>query len=104
MMNGTKSWLKQSITLSPKTGYGSSGLPTYGSTTTISCLIQQKNVNTLDKGGNDVVSSTQIITSGDVTIDSEDRITLPDGKTPKIIRVESIVGFDGLPYTKVIYT
>jgi hypothetical protein len=104
MFPGVKMYLKQSITRYPKTGYGNSGLPTYGSTTSIACLIQYKKVNTMDKNGNDVISNAQIIVDGDTVIDSLDKIALPDGSTPYIIKIDSITDFTGTIHYKMIYT
>jgi hypothetical protein len=104
MFPGVKMYLKQSITRYPKTGYGNSGQPTFGSATTIKCLIQSKKMNTMDKDGNDIVSSTQIIVDGDTTIDSLDKIILPDGIDVYIIKVETITDFSGTAHYKMIYT
>ena len=99
-------WLKQSIGLYPAIAntYGNSGQPTYGSIKSVKCLIQFKPSNTRDKGGNDVMSSSQIITAGSPIIGTEDKIVLPDGNTPKIIHIDTYTGFDGLTYAQVIFT
>jgi hypothetical protein len=104
MFPGVKMYLKQTITRYPKTGYGNSGQPTYGSTSTIACLIQYKKVNTMDKDGNDVISNAQIIVDGNTTIDTLDKLLMPDGATPYVIKVESITDFTGTIHYKMIYT
>ena len=104
MLAGTQTWLRQSITVYPKTGYSSFGQSTYGSPITIQCLIQKEAVNTRDKEGNEVLSSTQIIVNGSESITAEDKIVLPDTRTPYIIMIKEITGFDGNTFAKVIYT
>ena len=104
MHPGVKKYLLQTITRYPVTGLSKSGQPTYGSTTTISCLIQRKELTIRDTLGEDVQSSTQIIIDGNETINHDDKIVLPDGRSPYIITVETVVDFTGQPYYKMIYT
>jgi hypothetical protein len=57
-----------------------------------------------DTLGVEVQSSTQIIIDGNETFNAGDKIVLPDGRSPYIITVETIVDFTGQPYYKMIYT
>lgn len=104
MLSGTKVWFKQTITIEPYSAMSAGGEPTYGASTTASCRIVQYEQKTIEVGGTPIVSSTQIYLPGDTTITKRDRITLPDGTKPVILKVESIPGASGTTYLKVIYT
>lgn len=105
MLLGTRSWLKQSITIYPHTGFNSNGQSTYGSGSTVSGLMVQRVMNTRDSMGNDAISTTQILIDGSVAVTNKDKITLPDGTQPYIISVLDMPSMNnGLSFAKIIYT
>lgn len=105
MQLGTRSWLKQSITLYPHTGFNSNGQSTYGTSSTVKGIIMQRVMNTRDSMGNDAISTTQITIDGSVTITNKDKIVLPDGSIPYIISILDIPSMKaGTSFAKIIYT
>ena len=104
MLLGTKSWLNQSITLYPHLAFNSNGQSTYSSSSTIPCRITRKNVATMDRDGNEVISTTQIMIDGSVVVTPLDKIALEDGTQPFIIGILDVPGPNGMSYYKIIYS
>lgn len=105
MLQGTKKWMKQSITVYPASGFNSNGQSTYTTPITIPCLIIQAVTNTRDAMGNDATSTSRILIEGSYTVTNKDKIVLPDGTIPYIISVENVPSMtDGTSFAKVIYT
>jgi hypothetical protein len=75
--------------------------PRYGSPKDYQCRIEQKNTLVRDQDGRERVSSTTIYLASTVTIPLNARITLPDGRTPSIMSIESVQDEDGSYFTKV---
>lgn len=80
--------MTQTITVYPRTGHNNYGKPVYGSTgVSYPCRIAAKPRWVRDARG-EVVEVTSTIWVGSTgTIDASDRIELPDGSTPEVLRV-----------------
>lgn len=85
-----------------KVGYDSDGRPTFGAPTTLQCRISPKVRHILDVHGTDVVSHATIYPAYSPAIGVEDKITLPSGVTPLILRVERPPDRDGAHHTEVM--
>ena len=106
MLTGTAGrWLRQSITRYAVTGHDGDGLPTHSVTgDTIPCRIDAEEKKLVSMQGDEIISTAQIIISGDYTIDPEDRIVLPDSREPLILRIQENVDPNGDRHHTVIYT
>lgn len=98
-------WQNQTVTVyafSKFDAYGSPTVSTAGST--YAALVVQQVKSIRDKKGVDKVSNTQIYLDGDVSIDIEDNITLPDGTSPIILAVQTYPDFDGNNVLTEVFT
>jgi hypothetical protein len=71
---------------------------------TCSARIQESNKFIRDKTGVQVLSTVQIYPDGSITIGVLDRITLPDGTQPEIIKVANEVDEYGNLHHQVVFT
>ena len=62
------------------------GQPTYGTATTIKCRISYKQKMVRTVTGEERVSNATIYCEGDPGIDPKDRVIMPDGSTPPILK------------------
>jgi len=90
------------ITVEAFTGFDEDGQPTFGPATTIQCRISPKQRQIQNVHGADVTSVASIYPAYAPTIDPLDRITLPNGEQPPILRVEVPPDTDGAHHTKVM--
>jgi hypothetical protein len=98
-------WAHQSISIETPGAYDDFGNPSTGTATTYSAIVIQQNKMVRDRSGNQVVSSCQILLPGEVTLDPESKITLPDGTQPVVLNVGSTPDFDtGNNLVTEIYT
>ena len=97
--------MKQTITRYACSGVDGDGQPTHSTEgETIACRIDMKQKKFIDFQGNEIITSAQIIVSGEYTININDRIVLPDGSEPIIQVVEGNVDADGNAHHTVVYT
>lgn len=104
MLEGSKSWLRQTVAIEPFSAYNDYGEPTYGTAVSNNARIVQKTKMVRDAGGKEVVSTTQIYVNGSATVATTSRITLPDGTKPLILAIDITPDARGNAYLKVIYT
>ena len=105
MLIGTKRWLSSTVAIEPYSALDEFGQSTYGTSVNHAASIAKKAVKTFAVDGAEVVSSTQVYLDGSASVSVNDKITLPDATTPRIINMETINDpGDGSAYMKVIYT
>jgi hypothetical protein len=79
------------------------GVKSYGSAASYSARVVYKNKLVRNADGNEVLATGMVWFLGTPNVDTEDRITLPDGSTPKILSVDRFPDGDGLHHTKVYF-
>ena len=104
MRIGTKTWLKESITLAPYAIYGEDSEPTWGTGVATACMITSKVQMIRDAAGLEKVSVAQILVDGATTITLKDKITMPDGTIPLILSIDTVYDAAGAAFAKRIYT
>ena len=83
-------------------GNDENAMPQFGRTQTLQCRISPKTRQVLDKDNREVVSHCTIYPAYSPDISPKDRITLPDGDQPPILRVERPPDRDGPHHTEVM--
>jgi len=96
-------WFAFSVTIEPRTSYGSRGSPVYGAGAAVACHIEHKASNALGADGNEISSDVSLTVKGDVTVNPYDRVTLPDGSKRPVKAVQTINAPTGSAAMKVIY-
>jgi len=94
--------MTQEVTWEPRTGLDEYSRPTYGAATAVRCRVVGRPRMTRDVDGQEVVSTTTIYCDGNPGISPVDRVTLPDGSQPVILRVESYPDENGQVYQQVL--
>ena len=92
--------LMPTVTVEAVTSQDVYGKPVYGAAVTVRCFIINKRVKTnrVGQAGSDIEGSTLLIIPENRTINLTDRVTLPGGRTPRIIDVEYFEDASGEPY------
>lgn len=91
------------VTLEPWMGSDGFADPVYGLGRTVQCRIQFSTRRIIAADGREVVSSVQITTATpNVRLTTKDRLTLPDGASPAILRVAEAKDDTG-PYYQEIF-
>lgn len=85
----------QSVTVEPLTLRTRNRVPTYGTAVTVKCRVEygQKEMRTRD--GDVIVSTARIFMAPDEVIDTDSKVTLPDGTTQQVILIEPQIRGDG---------
>lgn len=94
--------MHQEIGWEQRIGWDEYGDATYAASQTLRCRIVYKQRPVRGVGGQEVVSNATIYVAGDYGITDEDRVTLPNGDTPKILRVNSYPDEDGTHHQEVL--
>lgn len=89
MFNPWLDMMTDTITWQPLAGYDEHGQPSFGTATTIKCRIVDKEHFTRRLDGQEVIAKTTIYCDGYHGIDVNDKITLPDGSVPMMIRINT---------------
>jgi len=95
MMTDTITWQQLS-------SYNSHGQPTFGTAVTIKCRIVDKERLTRKLDGQEMVSKTTIYCDGYHGIDANDKIILPSGEIPIIIRINTYPDEAGNRYEEIL--
>ncbi len=90
-ITGGTDGLQVDVTVEAFDSYDGYGKPTYGSSETISCVLEQKTRFMRAPGGQEVVSKHCLTFVQPVEIGPKDRITLPDGSTGPILDIEGVM-------------
>jgi hypothetical protein len=78
------------VTLEPSTGFTKYNDPTYGTPIAVQCHIVRMNKRALDRSGREVTSTVQVILADPtLEIDTNARLTLPDGSRPAIVQLNA---------------
>ncbi len=93
--------MTQTVQVAPFQGNNPNGEPMYGTAVSYSGRTVNKNKLVRSVEGKEVVSTAQTWTFGSPGITPQDQITLPDGRQPVILSVESYPDEDGDHHQKV---
>lgn len=86
--------LKDTILVASKTSADDYGKPVYGSDVEYKGRVVKKLRMILSSTGDQRMSETQVILDA-TSVQPDDRITLPDGRKPRIIAIETYAEFGG---------
>ena len=81
-------WRDYTCTIAQFTGWDKYGAPTFGSGTSTACYMEMSPKLIRDSKGQQVVSSARLYIIGDVTVTPLDKVTLSEGSTPPILKVD----------------
>ena len=96
--------MTSSLTVEVRLSTDSYGKPTYGNAVTVSARVAAMPKMVRSAEGRETVSSTTAwIESPLIPIGATDRITLPDGTTPKILSVQRVPDETGQVFTTVFF-
>lgn len=104
MLEGTKRWLRQSLSVYPYETLNVFGERIFGGAITVPCRIAQTNKRIISNQGEEVLSTTQITIDGAASTVANDKIILPDSASPIILAIQYGLSASGTTHTKVIYT
>jgi hypothetical protein len=96
-------WSREQIQRAPYTGVDSYGQRVYGASIPFRARIDHTTKLTRDAQGEQRVSVTQVYLATTEVIHVLDRITLPDGSTPLLLRVERLADHKGVLWCTVLY-
>jgi hypothetical protein len=92
------------ITVASVTAKTAYGVRTWGTATTISnCRVQTGSHKVLDSEGTEKVASGKVYVPGSPTITINDKLTLPNGSQPPIIKVVSVNDQSGANHMVIHY-
>jgi hypothetical protein len=101
---GTSAWLKESIIIYRKSSLDDYGHITYDSGTTVDGRLEQTETEVRNTDGELMKSTCSIHVGGSTSVDTDDKVTLPDGSTHLVISVKNIKNAKGGTAMRVIYT
>jgi hypothetical protein len=86
----------QTITVEPLSTVNAYGAPTFGTSTTYRAYIEPGTFITKNLQGVEEVASAMVyVLSSSASLAVQDRVTLPDGRKPKLIRVDILNDDEG---------
>ena len=87
----------QTITVEPLSTHDGYGAPSYSTTaSTFTAYIEPgTKVVVTDRGVEEVASATVFVFSSSGSIGPQDRVTLPDGRQPRLLRVDTLNDDEG---------
>lgn len=77
-----------SISVAPFSTRNGYGEPSFGTATILPARIERTNRKVYGADGTERIATTRIFVPAGTPIDERDRLTLPDGRTPRILSVE----------------
>jgi hypothetical protein len=95
--------MTQTVTIAPLTGHNDFAEPAYGTAVSHRARVVGKIRRVLNAEGREVISSQQVYIYGAPDISTQAQITMPDGTTPQILRVERYPDENG-DHHEVVYT
>ena len=93
--------MTQTVTIAPLTGRDNYGKPTFGTGVVWRARIKGTNRRVVDHAGQEAVSTTEVWIGGVSGIGPTDQLTLPDGTSPPLLKVERYPDEDGNSFEKV---
>lgn len=103
MLSGTRTWLKQSVTIKPFTGLNDYAEPSYGAGSAVPCRIELTDEQVLMADETLVHATAKILVDGSASVSVSDKVTLPSGEEKPILKLNTIAGPAGTAYLKVLY-
>lgn len=92
----------QTITVAPLSTVDGYGAPTFGTSVSYSAYVEPGTFMTLNAQGVEERAVAMIyVLSSSATIGTQDRLTLPDARVPKIIRVDVLNDEEGQHHLEV---
>jgi hypothetical protein len=96
-------WRDYSVTISPFTAYDKFGTPSYGTGVATACYIEMSPKLIQNTTGQEVVSSARVYVVGNSAYGPRDKVVLPDGKYPPVLRVDHFYNDVAVLELSVIY-
>lgn len=92
-----RSWLTQLVRWEPFVGQTERGVPSYGAPIELPAFIEGSRQMVRNKAGEEVVSNWTLYFADSrvATMTEKDRLTLPSGEQPPIIRISPVVDEKG---------
>jgi hypothetical protein len=81
-------WRDYTVTISPFTSYDTYGGPTYGIGVSTKCYIEMSPKLVRNSAGQEVVSSARVYVIWSSSYSVLDKVVLPDGKYPPVLRID----------------
>lgn len=103
MMNGTRTWLKQSVVIKPYLRLNDYAEAAHGSGASVPCRILLTDEQVLTADETLVHATAKILLDGSASVSAVDRVVLPGGEERPILRLSNIAGPGGETYLKVLY-
>jgi len=103
MLSGTRTWLKQSVTVKPYTGLNDYAEASYGAGASVACRIQLTDEQVIGADETLVHATAKILVDGSASVSVSDKVTLPSGEEKPILKLNTITGPSGATYLKVLY-
>lgn len=79
------------------------GAPSYGTPASYSARVVYQPTRTTNSDGQEVYGKGTVWLLGTPDVDPEDRLVLPDGRTPEILSVTRPSDESGIHHTKVVF-
>ena len=99
-----KQLLVHTVRIAPYSGVNAYGESSHGTERTAKARIQENIKKVSTDSGSEVVSTVQVYLDAADAISVLDKLTLPDGRTPPIIRVAPYTDLLGNLHHQVVYT
>lgn len=81
----------QVVTVAPLSTHNSYGAPTFGTSTSYRAYVEPGTRVILNQQGvQEVATATVYVLSSSAVVGPQDKITLPDARTPKLLRVDTL--------------
>jgi hypothetical protein len=98
-----KDWRKENVTIAPFSSFSSHGTPTYSTGVVTACYMTYEKKLITDSDGQQALTSSQVFIIGTSARTVLDKITLPDGSTPRIQRVDPFYNEKGVIEMTILY-
>lgn len=103
MLPGTKSWLRQTVTIYPYASINSYGEYSFGAGVSTPCRIESADEQVINEDGTAIFATAKLTIDGSKSVSVKDKVVLPNGDDRLITKIEDVAGPDGTSYLKVIY-
>lgn len=103
MMQGTRTWLAESVTIKPFSSLDSYGEYSHGTGATVACRTDLSNEQIVTEDGTAIYATGKFTVDGSVEVNVKDKLVLADGEERLVRKVAVYPGPNGTPYLKVIY-
>ena len=103
LAGGFASLMRDSVVLEPYASQAAYGEPNYGTPQTLRVHVAYKAARVVNHAGEERVSRCTIYIDGTVVLDIRDRLTLADGTTSPLLRIDSHRDHRGLVHHHKVY-